>query len=167
MDEVLDADDVELAQLLLHEVVGGDGGAAAVDLGEAALVDQLADALQVWGTPSNVGLANTEHVDGGLVQLDEDSVVDLTKPEELEDLPDLGRDLVDTADTDDEGQLRVAGDVVAALLLGLAGEPDLIALLLPVLLDVLLGALEDVDALLVAGDLRGRGSLGSDGLVLG
>ena len=56
VNEVLDADDVELAQLLLDEVVGGDGGAASIDLGEAALVDQLADTLQVGGTPSNVGL---------------------------------------------------------------------------------------------------------------
>ena len=56
VDQVFNTDDVELAQLLLDEVVGGDGGAASIDLGEAALVDQLADTLQVGGTPSNVGL---------------------------------------------------------------------------------------------------------------
>ena len=30
--------------------------------------------------------ANPQHVDGGLVQLDEDTVVDLPQPEELESL---------------------------------------------------------------------------------
>ncbi len=34
--------------------------------------------------------ADAEHVDGGLVELDEDAVVDLTQPKELEDLADLG-----------------------------------------------------------------------------
>ena len=32
MDEVLHADDAELAQGALHQVVGGDGGAVASDL---------------------------------------------------------------------------------------------------------------------------------------
>ena len=33
VDEVLHADDPELAQALLDQVVGGDGGAVAIDLG--------------------------------------------------------------------------------------------------------------------------------------
>jgi hypothetical protein len=36
---------------------------------------------------------NTEHVDGGLVQLQEDSVVNLTESEQLKNLPHLGSDL--------------------------------------------------------------------------
>ena len=68
---------------------------------------------------------DAEHVDGGLVQLDEDPVVDLTQPEELEDLADLGRDLVDTADAHDEGQLGFPGHVEVALLLGLPLQPEL------------------------------------------
>ncbi len=56
VNQVLDADDVELAQLLLDEVVGSDGGTASVDLGETALVDQLANALLVGGAPSDVRL---------------------------------------------------------------------------------------------------------------
>ena len=56
VNKVFDADDVELAKLLLDEVVGGDWGASTIDLGEASLVDQLADTLQVGGTPSNVRL---------------------------------------------------------------------------------------------------------------
>jgi hypothetical protein len=45
-----------LAQLGLDEVVGGDGCAVAVDLDEAALVDQLADRLEVRSAPRNVRL---------------------------------------------------------------------------------------------------------------
>lgn len=41
MDEVLNADDVALAKLLLDDRVGGDGHALTVHLGETALVDQL------------------------------------------------------------------------------------------------------------------------------
>ena len=50
-------------------------------------------------------------------------------PEELEDLPDLGRDLVDAPDPHDVGKLGVGGHVVVALGLGLALEADLVALL--------------------------------------
>lgn len=41
VDEVLHTDDVGLAELVLHDGVGGDGHALAGDLGESALVDQL------------------------------------------------------------------------------------------------------------------------------
>ena len=56
MDQIFDADDVVLAQLLLDDVVRGDRDAAAVELGESALVDQLANALQVGSSPGDVGL---------------------------------------------------------------------------------------------------------------
>ncbi len=67
--------------------------------------------------------ADAEHVDGGLVELDEDAVVDLTQPKELEDLADLGRDLVDTADAHNEGQLGLPEHVEVALLLSLSLQP--------------------------------------------
>lgn len=41
MDEVLHADDVVLAELLLDGGVGGDGHALPLHLGETALVHQL------------------------------------------------------------------------------------------------------------------------------
>ena len=56
VDQIFDADDVVLAQLLLDDVVGGDGGTTAVKLGKSTLVDQLANALQVGGSPGDVGL---------------------------------------------------------------------------------------------------------------
>ena len=56
MNKVLNANNVELAQLRLDEVIGGDRGATTVNLGESSLVDQLAYTLQVGGSPGNVGL---------------------------------------------------------------------------------------------------------------
>ena len=44
----------------------------------------------------NVGLGNAQHVDGGLVELDKGSVVDLAKTQQLHHLPGTGVDAVDT-----------------------------------------------------------------------
>jgi hypothetical protein len=46
--------------------------------------------------PGDVGLDEPEHLEGRRVDLDKDTVVNLPQPEELQDLPDLGADLVDT-----------------------------------------------------------------------
>ena len=114
-----------------------------------------------------VGLSHPDHVDGGLVELHEDTVVDLTQTEDLENLAGLGGDSVDTADADEEGELVLGSDVEVSVGLSLALEADLLPLELAVLLDVLLGALVDVLALLPE-LLLGRGSLGSlDGALLG
>lgn len=70
----------------------------------------------------NVGLDDAQHVDRGLVELDEDAVVDLQEAEELEDLAHLGRDAVDTADADDEGKLVLGRHVEVAGLASLWEE---------------------------------------------
>ena len=62
----------------------------------------------------------------------------------MEDLAGLGGDLVDTLDTGNEDELGLGGNVVAALGLGDASEADLLTLVVAVLLDVGLGALEDL-----------------------
>lgn len=46
--------------------------------------------------PCNVGLNKLEHGEGGLVQANEHGVVDLTKAQQLKDLPWLGADTKDT-----------------------------------------------------------------------
>ena len=67
--------------------------------------------------------ADPEHVGGGLVHLDEDSIVDLSQSEELQNLPDLGTDLVDTTNPHDENQLVFSLDIVVSLLLGFSLQP--------------------------------------------
>lgn len=147
VDQVLHADNAVLAEVLLDDGVVGKGDALLVDLGVTALVDELADGLQVGVTVGDEGLDDLEHLRGGLGQTDEDTVVDLEKTEELESLALLGVDLVDTLDAGNEDELGLSRDVVAALGLGDASEADLLTLIVAVLLDVGLGALEDLLAL--------------------
>lgn len=54
-------------------------------------------------------------------------------------------------DADNEDELSLSGDVERAILLGGASEADLLTLGIAVLLDVLLGTLEDDLALLLVG----------------
>lgn len=97
VDEVLNADNAELAEVLLDEVVVGDGEALLVDLSVAALVDELADSLQVGVPVCDEGLDDLQHLNGGLGEPDENTIVDLEETEELEGLALLGINLVDTA----------------------------------------------------------------------
>lgn len=151
VNEVLNADNAELAELLLDDRVVGDGDALAADLGVSALVDKLADGLEVGLTVGDVGLNEAEHLLGGLGHANEDTVVDLEEAEELEDLLGLGGKLGDTLKTNNEVDLGLGSDVVVAGLAGLALEADLLLLLGEVLLDVLVGTLEDDLALGLAG----------------
>ncbi len=50
VDDVLDADDAELAKSLLDDGVVSQADARAADLAVAALVDELADGLESRGT---------------------------------------------------------------------------------------------------------------------
>merc|ERR1740128_1566621 len=99
------------------------------------LVDEVTDRLEVGASVGDVGLTDSEHVLGGLVDLDEDSVVDLPQSEQLKNLLDLGGHLVDTTDPHDKDKL------------------GLISLLILVLLGKSLSPLEDLDTLLSLVDL--------------
>ena len=92
----------------------------------------------------NVGLDEAKHVDRRLVQLDEDSVVDLPKAEKLQDLLHLGSNTNDTTDADDDSDLGFSGHEEISSGLGSAAETDLLIFGGLVLLDVGLSALEDV-----------------------
>jgi hypothetical protein len=151
VDQILHADNAVLGKVLLDNGVVGKSNALLVDLTVTTLVDELTDSLEVGVTPGDEGLDDLEHLNGGLGQADEDTVVDLEKTEELEGLALLGVNLVDTLDTDNEGELGLSGDVERALLLGDTLKADLLALCITVLLDVGLGALEDNLTLLLVG----------------
>lgn len=71
-------------------------------LSESALVNELADGLEVGVPVGHVRLHQTQHLDGRGVELHEHRVVDLAKAEELQDLAHLGGDADDTADADHE-----------------------------------------------------------------
>ena len=96
VNEILDADNAELAEVLLDQLVVGDGKALLVDLSVAALVDELTNGLQVGVAVCNEGLDDLQHLGGGLGEPDENTIVDLEETEKLEGLALLGVDLVDT-----------------------------------------------------------------------
>ena len=151
VNKILHADDTVFAEALLDDGVVGEGNALLVDLAVAALVDELLDALEVGVTVGNPGLDDLDHLSGGLGDTDENTIVDLEKTEELEDLAGLGGNLVDTLDADDEDQLLLSRDVEVALLLSDAVEANLLTLGIAVLVHVLLSTLEDDGTLLLVG----------------
>jgi len=118
-----------------------------INLGESTLVNQFSDALQVGITPSNVWLADTQHVHGSLVQFNEHSIVNLSQSEELKRLSYLRVDLVNTTNSDDKRQLGLRWNVEVTLVASLATHTNFITLLLSVLLHVLLSTLEDLNSL--------------------
>lgn len=83
VDEILNADDTVLAEVLFDDLVVGEGEALAVDLAVTALVDELTDGLEVGVTVGNVGVDDGEHLGGSLVQADKDTVVDLEETQQL------------------------------------------------------------------------------------
>lgn len=148
MDEILHADDTVLAKVLLDNGVVGKSDALLVDLSVSTLVDELANGLEVWVTVSNPWLDNLQHLESGLGHANKDTVVDLKETEKLEDLAWLWCDLVDTLDADNEDELGLIRHVEGALRLGDTSETDLLTLCIAILLNVLLGTLEDNTALL-------------------
>lgn len=91
-----------------------------------------------------------EHLQGGLGQLDENTIVDLEETKELQRLAFLRVDLVDTLDTHDEGQLGLFRDVQSIVALSVTGKPDLLPLGVAVFFHILLSTCEDDLPLLLA-----------------
>lgn len=96
VDQILHTDNAVLAEVLLDDLVVGEGNTLLVNLTVTALVQKLTDGLQVGVTVGNVGVDNGQHLLGSLGQADEGTAVDLQQTEQLEDLAGLGSDLVDT-----------------------------------------------------------------------
>lgn len=91
-----------------------------------------------------------EHFHGSFGELDEDAIIDLQQPEQLQSFALLRIDLVDALNADDECQLRICWDVKALAFLCLALKTYPLALGVAVLLHIFLGPCEDDLALLLA-----------------
>jgi hypothetical protein len=151
VDQVFDTDDVVLAQSLFNDGVVTESDALLVDLGISTLVDEFTDGLEVGFTVGNIGFNQLEHFSSGLVEADKDTVVDLEKTQQLEDLARLGSNVVDTTDTDNEDKLGLGFDIVVTVGLGLTTETNLVAFVGLVFLVVLGSAVEDFTTLLDLG----------------
>lgn len=143
VNKIFHADNSELSELLSNDGVISEGNTLLVNLAETALVNEVGNGLEVGGTISDIGLDHADHGESGVVKLNERTVVDLSKAKKLKDLLGSGRDGVDTADANDEGDLRLGFDEEVSGVLGLAASADECLLLSAVLLHVLFGALED------------------------
>jgi len=100
VDQVLDGKDVVFSECLLDHLVVGEGHSLFVDLSVTALVDQLADSLEVWLARDrlasayacgfkkdlpigDIRLDEAEHLLGSLRNPHKYTVVDLQQTEEL------------------------------------------------------------------------------------
>lgn len=104
VDEVLNSGDVVLSEGFFDDGVGGEGDSLSVDLAISSLEDEFADGFAGGVAEGDVGLDSSEHVGGGLVDSNEDSVVELSESEEPHDSDDFRVELVNTSDSDDEGE---------------------------------------------------------------
>ena len=96
VDEVLNAVDTLLTEGTGNDAVVSQWDSRAVNLSITTLVDQSADAITGWVTISDIWLDSSDHVDGGTVEANKHSVVDLSESEQLHDLLAFWAQLVDT-----------------------------------------------------------------------
>jgi hypothetical protein len=139
VDKVFHAGDAEFAENRLDDGVVVDGNSGAVDLTVASGVDELAGGGAGGVTVGDKGFNKSDHVHGGLVELDENTVVELSESKELHDLLLLGGKLVDTSDSDNEGNLGLGLYEEVSGFLGLSSGIDEGLVSGGVLLGVLLG----------------------------
>jgi hypothetical protein len=168
VDQILHADNSVLAKAVLDNGVVGKSNTLLLNLSISALVDELTNGLEVWISVGDPWLDNLQHLKGSLGHADKDTIVDLEKAKELEDLSWFWGNLVNTRiglmyvhfssahaclplDTDNENQFLLSWNVEGALLFSDTREADLLTLLVTVLLDVFLGTLEDDTTLLLLG----------------
>mmetsp|Transcript_19933 Transcript_19933/g.35876 ORF Transcript_19933/g.35876 Transcript_19933/m.35876 type:complete len:242 (-) Transcript_19933:81-806(-) len=164
VDKILNADNAILTKALLNNGVAGERNTVALNLGEPTLVDELLDGLKVGVTVSNIGLNVLNHLHGGLVDPHKDTHVELPQAEKLKNLLGLGGNLVKTTNADNKNNLGLGLNIKAIVSTGLAAKTDKVRLLLTVLLNIVLGALEDF---LAGSSGLHLGSDGSSGLLSG
>ena len=86
MHQVLHTDDTEFAQVLLDDLVVGEGDTLLINLSISALVDEVTDGFHRGVSVSYVRLDDFKHLGSGFGEFDKDGVVNLEKTEELHNL---------------------------------------------------------------------------------
>ena len=108
-----------LAQDALDGIVGFKGNSLPVDFAVASLEDKSFDGFPGGISVCDVGFDPPEHIDGGLVNSDDNSVVELSQSEESHDSNDLGVELVNTSDSNDKGEFGFSGHMDLSSVFGL------------------------------------------------
>lgn len=86
MDKILHRSNSEFSELNIDDGVGTDGDTLTTQFGKATLVNKILDTLQVGVTICDEGFYKSKHFNGGGVDLDEHTVVDLAKAKKLKNL---------------------------------------------------------------------------------
>jgi hypothetical protein len=81
MNQVLYTCNADLAKRGLDDLVVSQRDSGSVDFAISSLVDQLGDVLLSQVSVDNVWLYSSQHVGCRLVELDEDSIVELSQSE--------------------------------------------------------------------------------------
>jgi len=142
VDQIFHTDNVVLAKSLFNDAVICEGDSLLLNFAETSLVHKLTDCLQIRIAVSNVGFNLPEHVDGGLVQLNKDNIVQLSETEKLENLLCSGIDVGNTLNADNASKLSLGLNEEVTAGAGISSEADEGSLSSAVLLNVLLSALE-------------------------
>jgi len=93
----------------LDNGIGADGKSLSRHFAEAALVYEILDRLKAWISISNKGLNESQHLGGGCVNSNKNTIVKLTQSEQLEDLLHFRRNANNTTDTDHKHQFLFWG----------------------------------------------------------
>ena len=96
VNQIFNADNSMLSKSLLDDFIVYQRKTLVFQLAITTLVDELADCFLREITVRNVGLNASQHVNSGLVKLDEHSVMKLPQTEELKNFLGLGSQMIDT-----------------------------------------------------------------------
>jgi len=173
VDQIFSADDAVLTKSLFNDFIGGNGDSLLVDLTETSLVNQVGDSVSGGESESDIRFDLLDHVKSSSVNSDEDTIVDLSKTEQLEDLFGLGSQVVNTSDSDHKDDLRFSGDVERTSSSGFSSKLDTFSLFSNEFLVMSFGSLGVFSSLGLSlfsslGDpsLSGIGQLGVSGSLL-
>jgi len=96
MNKILNTGDSDFTEFTFNDAVVGEWKSSSLDFTAASFIDEFADSLSGWITVGNEWLNHLDHVPCGLVEFDENGVVQLSQSEELQDFLWLWCKLSDT-----------------------------------------------------------------------
>ena len=105
IDDILDAFDAVTSESLLDDLILDQRDSLSVELSVSSLVDERSDGALGWEAIGDIWLDRSEHIHGGLVVLEENSVADFGQSEQRENLSLFWGDLGETFDSDDQEKL--------------------------------------------------------------
>lgn len=96
MDQIFSTDNVSVTKFIFNDLIAGNWYTLSFQFSKATFVNQFSHTFQVWITPGDIWLANTEHVNGGLVKFNKHTIVNLSETEQLQNFTNFRCYLVDT-----------------------------------------------------------------------